>query len=400
MESSLIRILPACLTEPLPAGWQEMPEGFVLEVMPGVERPEVVLISLQTTEPDILILDADFPDYDAFEMARQSIAARPGMAVLVISENNAPDQLRRAMLAGVEEYLIKPLEADALRESLVAIASNRSLRTVEAEHKVAATAINGVVVGVMSGKGGLGKTTIATNMAALLAKATRKPIGLVGFESGDGAVLLSLQPKMGLLDMAGNMGADEAAYSPEWLRQFGTPHRNGLMYWTWQGTATRVGEIPEDFLPNLFETCRRTNEYTFIDFPLLSEDEMGTVLPLLDIIIVVSSTSDLLALRSTKTFLELVPEELRPRMRIVVNRADPTDMISKEDFQTSVGHRIAAILPNDPQLTAQAINMGAPFVITSVQGELSHQVRALGEQLFHLPLVQETTKSKRRFSFF
>ena len=400
MESSLIRILPACLTQPLPTGWEVMPEGFVLEVMPGVERPEVVVISLQTTEPDILILDADFPDYDAFELARQSIAARPTLAVVVISENNAPEQLRRAMLAGVEEYLIKPLEADALRESLVAIASNRTLRTVEAEHTVTTTQVNGIVIGVMSGKGGLGKTTIATNLAALLAKATRKAVGLIGFESGDGAVLLSLQPKMGLLDMAGNMSAGEAAYSPEWMRQFGTPHRNGLMYWTWHGTATRAGEIPEDFLPNLFETCRHTNDYTFIDFPLLSEDEMGTVLPLLDIIIVVSSTSDLLAVRSTKTFLEIVPEELHPRMRIVINRSEPTDMISQEDFESSVGRRVAATLPNDPQLTAQAINMGAPFVITSTQGELSHQLRALGEQLFHVPLVQESSKSKRRFSFF
>ena len=377
-----------------------MPAGFVLEVMPAVERPEVVVISLQTTEPDILILDADFPDFDAFDLARQAIAARPSVAVLVISENNAPDQLRRAMLAGVEEYLIKPLEVESLRESLIAIASSRSLRTVHTELPVTTTEVNGIVIGVMSGKGGLGKTTIATNLAALLAKATDKAVGLVGFESGDGAVLLSLQPKMGLLDMAANMGSDQAAYSPEWMRQFGTPHRNNLMYWTWQGMATKAGDIPDDFLPNLFETCRHTNNYTFIDFPLLSEDELNTVLPLLDIIIVVSSTSDLLALRSTKSFLELVPEELRPRMRIVVNRSDPTDMISKEDFQSSVGHRIAAILPNDPQLTAQAINMGAPFVITSTQGELSHEVRALGEQLFRLPLVQEATKSKRRFSFF
>jgi len=400
MESFLIRILPACLTSPLPDGWEKMPPGYVLEVMPGVERPEVVTISLQTTEPDILILDADFPDYDAFALAREALAARENLAVLMVSENNEPDQLRCAMLAGVEEYLVKPLEADALRESLIAIASSHTLRTVEAEQQIVTEQINGLVIGVMSGKGGLGKTTIATNMAALLAKAAHKPIGLVGFESGDGAVLLSLAPRMGLLDMAASMGTDEAAYTPEWLRQFGIPHRNGLMYWTWQGSSTRAGEIPEDFLPGLFDTCRHTNEYTLIDFPLLSEEEILSVVPLLDILIVVSSTSDLLAVRSTKSFLEIVPEELHPRMRIVINRSDPNDMISREDFEASVGHRVAAILPNDPPLAAQAINMGAPFVITSLQSDLSHQLRALGEQLFHLPLVQESAKSKRRFSFF
>jgi hypothetical protein len=234
-----------------------------------------------------------------------------------------------------------------------------------------------------------------------MAKATQKSLGLVGLESGDGAVLLSLQPRVGLLDMAGAMGSETAEYSPEFLRQFGVPHRNGLMYWTWQGTATAAGiEIPHDFLPNLFEVCRRTCEYTFVDFPLLNEEEAVGVAPMLDIILVVSSTSDLLALRSTKVFLETLPEEVRPRIRVVVNRADEDDMISSEDFETGLGYRVSAILPNDRVQAAQAINMGAPFITTLNQTELSHQMQLLGERLFRVKLTSEAPRAKKKFSLF
>jgi pilus assembly protein CpaE len=400
-QKSLLRILPACLTEPLPRGWDESPENYLIEVMPAVERPEVVALSIKTTEPDILLLDADFPDFDAAVIAREALDAREGLAVVMMSHNNAPDQLRRAMLAGVEEYLIKPLEGGALRESLVAIAANRNLRAVESAPDDATETAKGLVIGVVSGKGGLGKTTIATNLASLVAKVTRQPVGLIGFESGDGAIMLSLQPKLGLLDMAGSMGEDAAAYTPEWLSQFGVSHRSGLMYWTWQGTGTNAsGEIPEDFLPNLFEVCRRAAPYTFIDFPLLSEDEVLTITPLLDVIIVVTSSSDLLALRSTKTFIDSIPEELRRRVRIVINRSDPNDMISREDFEEAIGRKVSAVLPNEPQVAAQAINMGAPFITTQTQSTLAIEVRELARRLFKVTMPENTTKTKRRFALF
>lgn len=401
MESSLIRILPACLSEPLPPGWDNLPEQYAVEVMPEVERPEVVTMALQTTEPDILILDADFPDVDIFEIVRQSLEARPGLAVLLVSNDSSSERMRQAMLSGAEDYLVRPLDAEGLRRNILAATGERNLRVVHAEGTPTAQVTKGIVIGVMSGKGGLGKTTIATNMAAMIAKATKQPIGLIGLESGDGAVLLSLQPRVGLLDMAGAMGSEQAEYSPEFLRQFGVPHRNGLMYWTWQGTATAVGiEIPHDFLPNLFEVCRHTCAYTFVDLPLLNEEEATGVAPLLDIILVVSSTSDLLALRSTKVFLEILPEEVRPRIRVVVNRADEDDMISSDDFESGLNHRISAILPNDRLQAAQAINMGAPFITTLNQTELSHQMQLLGEKLFHVQIATEAPRAKKKFSLF
>lgn len=403
MESSLIRILPACLTQPMPGGWDASNAEFVIEVMPEVEQAEAVVLALPTTEPDILLLDADFPGVDVFELASQALNVRENLAVVLVSADNSPDKLRRAMLAGAEEYLIKPLEAAALRDSILNIAGHRTLRVIQrGADEESSDAANGLVVGVLSGKGGLGKTTLAVNMAMIVAQAPGKTAGLIGLESGDGSVMLNLQPKLGLLDLAGNDDRrEEGGYAIDWMRQFATQHKNGLSYWQWSGYGTQPGEgIPDDFMPALFDTCRRAQSVTFVDFPILTPDEAGAVLPLLDVILVVTSSSDLLAMRSTKTFLDGVSEDLAPRVRVIINRSDPTDMISRDDFQASLAHKIAAVLPNQPSIAAQAINMGSPFVVTQPQSELAATVKQLAQVLFRLPVVEESNKPRKRFMLF
>ncbi|MBW3635472.1 MAG: response regulator [Armatimonadetes bacterium] len=404
MESSLIRILPACLTQPLPAGWDTSNAEFVIEVMPEVEQPHAVVLALPTTEPDILLLDADFPGADVFEIAAQALGVRQNLAVVLVSADNSPENLRRAMLAGAEEYLIKPLEAAALRESILNIAGHRTLRVVQrgAEDTASHEASNGLVVGVVSGKGGLGKSTLAVNMAAVVAGATGKTAGLIALESGDGSVLLNLQPKLGLFDLAGNDDRrEEGGYAVDWMRQFATTHKGGVSYWQWSGSASQHPEgIPEDFMTALFDTCRRAQSVTFVDFPILTAEEAGTVLPLLDVVLVVTSSSDLLAMRSTKTFLDWVPEELAPRVRVVINRSDPSDMISREDFEATLETKIAAVLPNEPAVASQAINMGSPFVLTQPNSEIAATVKQLAQVLFRLPVTEESNKPRKRFMLF
>lgn len=401
LESSLIRILPACLTAPLPKGWDKAPEEFSIEVMPVVERPEVVVMALRTTEPDILLLDADFPEMDAFALTQQALAARPGLAVMLVSQDSAPDRLRRAMLSGAEEYLIKPVEAGALRDSILNVASHKTLRTVtDSLDEDGQPSEGGLLVGIVSGKGGLGKTTLAVNLAAVINRVPGKTASLVGLESGDGAVLLSIQPRAGLMDMAAST-SENTAYSPDWLKQFATKHNSGLHFWSWQGVGTPQGtEIPDDFLTNVFDTFRRCTSITFVDFPLLSADEIASVLPLMDIVIVVSSSSDLLALRSTKTFLEQIPSEIDQRVRVVINRASATDMINREDFEQTLQHKVAGSIPEDAKLAAQSINMGSPFVISQPQSELACSVRAIAQSLFKVGMQEEKPRPRKIFSLF
>ncbi len=407
MESQLIRILPACLTEPLPKGWDTSSPEYLVEVMPSVDQPAAIVMALPTTEPDILLIDADFEGTDMFEVAAAALQERPELAVVMISREGAPELLRKAMFAGAEEYLIKPIDGKTLRASLVGIAEHRTLRVVTSDEANFAPEehAQGLVVGVMSGKGGLGKTTLATNMAAVVAKSANKTAGLIALESGDGAVLLNLNPKLGLFDLSAGEEAQraEGGYTVDWMQQFATTHKSGLHYLQWEGSNSVMPDgIPDDFLEALFNSCRRAQSVTFVDFGLLTPDEAALMFPMLDVILVISSSSDLLALRATKTFLDLIPTELSPRVRVIINRSDPTDMISREDYESALDdqYKIAAVLPNEPQVASQSINMGSPFVVTQPTSELTSTVKQLAQVLFRLPVEAENAKPKRRFTLF
>jgi len=403
MENALIRILPACLTQDLPAGWDTPGEGTVIEVAPEVVAPDEVIAAIAATEPDVLLLDADAPELDVFALTQAASAARPGLAVVLLAADSSPDRLRRAMLSGAEEYLIKPLDARDMAQAISAVTSHRKLRQVQRAAEPEVQTKTGIIAGVVSGKGGLGKTTLAANLATVVAKTPGQSAALVGLESGDGAVLLSLQPKLGLLDLAGTNSVDgqTSSYAPEWIKQFGTPHKSGLTYWTWQGTGTQPGAaIPEDFFEHLFQTLRAVYSVTIIDFPQLSAEEAASVLPLLDVIVVVSSSSDLLALRSARTLLDTVPDEVSDKVHMVINRADPTDMISKEDFERTLGRSVEGVIANEARLAGEAINMGAPFVLMQPQSEISGDLRELARALFELPAPAETTVARKRFRLF
>jgi pilus assembly protein CpaE len=403
---SLIRVLPACLKDPLPRGWDRTVEGYVIETMPAVDHPAAVPLSLETTEPDILLVDGDFPNLDLITLAKSAHKARPGVAVIVFATSHSQKLLHQAMLAGVEEFLTKPLEAPRLQETLLSVAGRRALRTVETSEEAAdAPAQQGRVVGILSGKGGLGRTTIATNLAAIMAK-SKQTTGLVGFESGDGAVLLDIQPKLGLFDMIATSAnrantEDEKIFSIDWMKQYSAPHRSGLHYWTWKGLASQTtAAVPPQFINVFMDSCRAAFAYTFIDFPNLTEEEFAALLPQLDVALIISSTCDLLALRSTKNLLDQVEPEYRRRVRIIINRADPQDMISKNDFEEALGFKAAAILPNQPQIAAGAINMGVPLATTQQQTELSESLKTLSRQLFKTPQTEVEQKPAKRFGWF
>ena len=219
-------------------------------------------------------------------------------------------------------------------------------------------------------------------------------------EAGDGAILLNLQPKLGLIDLAAGE-EDEKQYSVEWIKQFATAHKSGLQYWTWQGSNTRTGSsIPEDFLERLFPAMRQAFAVTIVDLPLLSPEEVPQIMPLLDTVVVVSSTSDLLALRSTKAFLDLISVAPPVNVHVVINRVSSSDMISQTDFEAMLNRKVVGSVGNEPALTAEAINMGAPVVSMQTNSSIATDLRNLGHVTLGLAQVSGGDQKKKLFGLF
>ena len=159
--------------------------------------------------PGVVLMDINMPDMDGITATERLSAEVPDAAVVMMSVQGEADYLRRSMLAGAREFLVKPFSSDELTASIRQVHS-RELREAEppgsapvmvpggtASAPGAGDGEDGQIVAIFSPKGGVGRTTIAVNMAVAAATELGKSVVLMdaSFQFGDVGVLLNLNPK-------------------------------------------------------------------------------------------------------------------------------------------------------------------------------------------------------------
>ena len=152
--------------------------------------------------PDIVLMDINMPGMDGIPATEKLAAEVPTTAVVMMSVQGEADYLRRSMLAGAREFLVKPFSSDELTASIRQVWTREKEKLSRFAPVVAAPAAGpagtgepAMVVAVFSPKGGVGRTTISVNLAVAAAQAGKK-VCLVdaSFQFGDVGVLLNLNP--------------------------------------------------------------------------------------------------------------------------------------------------------------------------------------------------------------
>ena len=100
-------------------------------------------------QPDVVLMDINMPDMDGISATEQMAARAPGAAVVMMSVQGEADYLRRSMLAGAREFLVKPFSSDELTASI------RQVYTREQE-KLSRMAAVPMAVGTPAGGAGAG----------------------------------------------------------------------------------------------------------------------------------------------------------------------------------------------------------------------------------------------------
>jgi pilus assembly protein CpaE len=180
-------------------------------------------------------MDINMPDMDGIAATERMSSEVPDAAVVMMSVQGEADYLRRSMLAGAREFLVKPFSSDELTASIRQVYA----REVEKANRRAAAPVmapggpvgasggggdrDGQIVAIFSPKGGVGRTTIAVNMAIAAATELGQTVVLVdaSFQFGDVGVLLNLNPKnKSIADLVPELEAGE----PESLDTFVINH--------------------------------------------------------------------------------------------------------------------------------------------------------------------------------
>lgn len=362
----------------------------------GTGREGVALA--RELKPDIIIMDINMPDMDGIQATTQITEAVPTAAVIMMSVQNDPDYLRRAMLAGARNFLTKPIDMDELYNTIRTVyVRHKPIRdqyegvTVIRQAAAATTASTsggdraGNIVVVYSPQGGAGCTTIATNLASGLMREGSKVLLVdADLQFGDVGVFLNLQPQSTLYDLVGSVDDLDT----ELFENIVVTHDSGLKVLM---GPTRL-EMADEIITNhptataqIIEKIANNYDFVVIDTGRHLDEMLLSLMELATRVILVA-TPTLASVKNVRLILDLFTQLKYPddKTFFVLNRTHderqqqragtiPTSAIEKH-----LKRQVFASIPLDEVVVLNAVNKGIP-VIASQRDRNRSPIRELLE---------------------
>ena len=359
--------------------------------------------------PDVIVMDINMPGMDGIATAEIISQRLPNSPVIMMSVHGEAEHLKRAMLAGAREFLVKPFSGDEFATSIKRVHERELVRReqIQATREAAAPSSGSgddnieehQVIAVFSPKGGAGRTTIATNLALALRRETDQKVALVdaNLQFGDVGVLLNLNPKnRSMLDAVEGGEPDR-----DILESVMIDHSTGIRVLLAPPSPEGADLVTSIYLRKMIDMLRETNDWVVVDLPSGLNDHSLGVLDAADQILVVAAL-EITTIKNVRLFLE-VADQLdyeRSKIRLVINRSDAAQGIRIGDVEASIRRPIDGSIVSDGRLAVLAVNRGVPFVISHPESPLSRDVTALARTIAGAgTAVSNTDKSAKRGLF-
>ncbi len=315
---------------------------------------------IRQNRPKMVFLDLRQDTQKTLEVAKRVSSFFNEVLMVASGDEMNLDMMKNCMEVGIRDFLQRPLET-------------AHIKSVIEKHKLALISDQkvgdrtGRIVTVFSNKGGLGKTTIAVNLALALSATVGKPVALVdlNLQLGDITTFLDVEPKQTIVDIARNIGRVDAAYLESSLAQF-TCEANGSSVYVLADPlhVEDAEELTADQINAVLTVLRATFEYVVIDTTTSFDTKTLCALDLADHILLVSMIN-LPSVRSSQRLLNLF-ERLGyedQKIKLIVNRYIPDEEITVEDVEETLEHPVFWKIPNAYQAVMTAINRGIPVAM-------------------------------------
>ena len=320
----------------------------------------------------LVVVGPDIDTQTACDLAEQVRIVRPEVGVVLLRRRPDVTVLMQALRSGIREVI----PAEDLTALAAACSRSLELSSALARSGDGAGTPNGRVVTVFSTKGGVGKTTIATNLGVYLASTGHRVL-LVDLDLafGDVAISLQLAPSRSTSDLIAMSGHLDS----QGLTSAVTRHDSGLDTLCAPDTPADADRIPATTTQRLLSVARGMYDFVIVDTPPAFNEHVLATFDVTDVSILIA-TMDISAVKNLRLTLDTMdllgyPRESRV---IVLNRSDVRAGLKTADVVAVTRQSIAVCIPNSLDVPA-SINRGVAIVVDEPEHPVSVALRALAD---------------------
>lgn len=304
--------------------------------------------------------------------------------VAALSDKTSTENIIKVMRAGAKEFITKPVIQTKFLETL---------EEIKAEYFSTEQIDTCKIISTFSNKGGIGKTSIAVNLAVELAQMTKEKVALIdlNLQLGDVATFLDLAPAFAMDYISDNINN----LDDEELLKAMTRYKNTSLYVIADPlNVDKSQDITAEQIKKILSALKRTFSYIVIDIASNIDSKTITALDYSDLILLIS-TANLPAIRSTQRCMEFF-KKLNygsEKTKLVLNRYMDNEEIKTPDIEEVFKQKVYWKIPNNYLTMMSAINKGVPVNEINPEANISVNYKTFATKVSDYLITERLNKN-------
>ncbi len=348
-------------------------------------------------KPDIILMRVEEPLVRPIQTLSKLNDGMPDLPIIVFSTEANIRLMRQSMVSGASDYLQEPLAEDELESSITRVLEKKERVNARRRGELEDPVPQGTIITVFGAKGGIGKTTISSNLAVALAMEAHQTVALVDMDTrfGDVAITMDIPVERSIADLARNLdNVDRNS-----LREYLVQHESGVRILPAPTRPSDWRNLSAAHIRDVVDVLAQTHDFVILDTPGTFNEIVAAAIEVGTMILLVT-TLDMASIKDTVLALEMLHERFGnddERIKVVLNRAGMDTGVREKDVERTLDSDLWWRIPQDNEVV-KAAQLGRPIVMSRPNSRVSVQIRDMARALAGVRNKSRSTKKGGGFS--